>query len=204
VYFVTRCFDSLPTSEDIHAIQINGVDFGAVICEESRKWPANDLRAVYNGDGFAKQTISVREDGVVDLEIFQNFDYGEWRAGENRLLGFLLIEKSDILIHVEEIVVAESFDIFCGIDKVLNVTVLPGGSRENRVVNDNTVDGLVGIGIDDFLLDVFLLNGPEAEIKATGEKSASKSSYISIQVRGKSRVDDDDLDILGDYTVKTQ
>lgn len=204
MYFVTRGLDTLPTSEDIHAIEINGVDFGTIIGEESCKWPTDDFRAVDNGDGFAKQTVSIREDGVIDLEIFQNLDYGEWGARENRLLGFLLIEEPNVLVHVEKVVVAESFDIFCGIDKVLDIAVLSRGSRENGVVNNDAVDGLVGIGINDFLLNIFFLDSPEGEIKATGEKLAFKSQNTLIQVRSKSRVNDGNADTAGDCTIRTQ
>lgn len=186
---VTRRLDSLAAGKDIHAIKINGVDLGAIICKEGCEWPTDYLGAVDNGDGFAKEPISIRKDRVVNLKIFKDLNYREWRAGENRLQGVLLVKEADVLVHVEKIFVAEAFHVLLCADKVLDVSILTRCSRENWVVNNDTMDRLVGISIDYFLFDIFLLDSLEAELEATGEESAPESCNISRALEGrKSRV----------------
>jgi hypothetical protein len=74
----------------------------------------------------------------------------------------------------------------------LNVAVLPRGAREDGIVDDDAVDGLVGICINDFLFDILLVNGAEAKIETTGEELAAKSYTIS-------NVAADDLCMLADH-----
>ena len=75
---------------------------------------------------------------------------------------------------------AKALHILLCTDEVLDVSVLPRGSREDWIVNDDTVNGFVGISIDDFLLDIFLFYSPKTEFEATKQKSA-KVSLLSPQ-----------------------
>lgn len=62
---------------------------------------------------------------------------------------------------------AEAFDILLWTDEVLNVSILPRSPRENGIINDNTVDRLIGVGIDDFLLNILFLYCLKTELEAT-------------------------------------
>jgi hypothetical protein len=68
---------------------------------------------------------------------------------------------------------AEPFHILFCANEILNVSVLPRGSRENWVVDDDAVDGFVGISINNFLFDLFLIYSPEEELEATGGESVT-------------------------------
>jgi hypothetical protein len=70
---------------------------------------------------------------------------------------------------------AEPFHILFCTNEILNVSVLPRGSRENWVVGDDAVDGFVGISINNFLFDLFLIYSPEEELEATGGESVTDS-----------------------------
>jgi hypothetical protein len=70
---------------------------------------------------------------------------------------------------------AEPFHILFCANEILNVSVLPRGSRENWVVDDDAVDGFVGISINNFLFDLFLIYSPEEELEATGGESVTDS-----------------------------
>lgn len=75
---------------------------------------------------------------------------------------------------------AQALDILFGTDKVLDVAVLARCSGEDGVVDDNAVDGFVGVSIDDLLFDLLLLDCAEVKIEPTREKSASSSSQIYV------------------------
>jgi hypothetical protein len=79
------------------------------------------------------------------------------------------------LIHVKKVLMAEPFHILFCANEILNVSVLPRGSRENWVVDDDAVDGFVGISINNFLFDLFLIYSPEEELEATGGESVTDS-----------------------------
>jgi hypothetical protein len=74
----------------------------------------------------------------------------------------------------------------------LKVAVLPRSAREDGIVDDDAMDGLVGICFYDFLFDILLVNGAEAKIETTGEGLAAKSYNISHAVA-------DDLCMLADH-----
>ena len=77
----------------------------------------------------------------------------------------------------------EAFYVLFCTDEVLNVSILSRGSGENWVVNNDTMDRLVGIGINYFLLNVFLLYSLKAKLEATEEESVLESCKISAEGR---------------------
>ncbi len=155
-------FEALAPREDLYAVEIDGVDGCAVIGEEGCEGATDDFRAVDDCDGAAKEAVTVWEDTVVDAEIFEDFDHCEGRTGEDGFLGIVWgVEEADVLVHVEDVAVGESFDVFVEGDELLDVLVLAGG--EDGVVDDYAVDGVVGVGRYYGVFEVFFGDFTEVE-----------------------------------------
>lgn len=54
------------------------------------------------------------------------------------------VEEPDVLVHVEDVAVAEALDILLDIHDLLQVLVLP--VVEDRVVDNDAVDFRIGVG----------------------------------------------------------
>lgn len=109
---VAWLLDSLATREELDVVDVYGVDGGTVVGEEGGQGSAVDLGPVDNGDGLSVEPVAVREDGVVDLEMLENLDHSQRRAGEDGLLQVLGgVKESDVVVHVVEVLVAEAFDV---------------------------------------------------------------------------------------------
>lgn len=67
VDLVARRTDAAAAGEELHAIDVDAVDGGAVVGQQRGQRPAVDLAAVDDGDGLAEEAVAVRQDGVVDL-----------------------------------------------------------------------------------------------------------------------------------------
>jgi hypothetical protein len=79
-------------------VNINRVNLGPIICEQSSQ-RSTDFRAIDDYNCTTEEAVSVREGGVVNLEIFEDFDNGERSTRENRLLLVVWrIEEPDILV----------------------------------------------------------------------------------------------------------
>lgn len=101
----------------------------------------------------SEETVSVRKDGVVDVEVLEDLDVGQRCAGQDGLLALgLAVQEADVLVHVEDVAVAQALDVFGYVDDLLQVLVLAGA--EDRVVDDYAVDVVVGVGVQDGLFDV--------------------------------------------------
>lgn len=93
----------------------------------------------------AEESVAVRQDGVVDVQVFEDLDDGEWCAGEHAFLALgLLVQEADVLVHVEDVAVAEALDILVHVDDLLQVLVL--AVVEDGVVDDDAIDGVVFVG----------------------------------------------------------
>lgn len=161
--------DTLAAGEDLDAGDVDRVDGGAVVGEQSGERAAVHLATVDDGDGLAEEAVAVGEDGVVDLEVLEGLDDGERRAGEDRLLEVGgRVEEADVVVHVEEVGVAETLDVLGESDGLLDVLVLAVVADPDGVVDENAVDAVVVVGGDDALLEVFLVDLAEIEVEATG------------------------------------
>jgi hypothetical protein len=69
--------------------------------------------------------------------------------------------------------VTQTFNILLGSDEVLNIAVLTRGSREDGIVNDDALDGLIGVGFNDCLFNLVLFNNSEVELEAARKSLAS-------------------------------
>ena len=159
-------FDSGTSREDLDSIKVDAVDFCAVVCQESCEWAADYFAAVYDGDCFSEKTIPVWEDRVVDLEVLKDFDTCSrctWKNGFE-VVGWR-VEEASVLVHVEDVFVGQTFDVFGKRDQFFDVRVLTRGVY--WVVDYYAVDAWVGVcGQDCFFYFVF---GDyfQVEVKAT-------------------------------------
>lgn len=144
---------SLTTSKLLHTSNINRVNTGAIISEQSSKRTTNNFRAVHDANRVSEETVSVRQDGVVDVEVLENLDVGERGARQDGLLALgFAVQEADVLVHVEDVAVAQALNVFGYIDYLLQVLVL--ASAEDGVVDDYAVDVVVGVCVQDGLFDV--------------------------------------------------
>ena len=159
--------DAAAAGEDLDAGDVDGVDGGAVVGEQGREGAAVDLAPVDHGDGLAEEAVAVGQDRVVDLQVLEGLDDGERGAGEDGLLEVVgRVEEADVVVHVEEVGVAEAFDVLCERDGLLDVLVLLVVARPDRVVDEDAVDGRVLVGRDDLLLEHLLADLAEVKVEA--------------------------------------
>lgn len=142
---MTVLLTSLATSKLLHPGDIDTVHTGAIIGQQRSKWAADNLRPVNNADSVTEQTVARRQDGVVDIEVFEDLDDGQRGTGQDRLLALGLgVQEADVLVHVEDVAVAKTLDIFVDVNNLLEVLVL--AVVEDRVVDDDAIDVVVGVG----------------------------------------------------------
>lgn len=100
-----------------------------------------------------KQPVPIGKNRIVDVEILEDLDDGQRRAREDALLALGLgVQEAHVLVHVENVAVAEAFDVFVHVDDLLQVLVL--AVIEDGVVDDDAVDFGVGVGGEDGFFDV--------------------------------------------------
>ena len=51
------------------------------------------------------QSVPIRQDCIIDMEVLEDFDHCKWSAGQDALLLVVRVEKSDVLVHVKDILV---------------------------------------------------------------------------------------------------
>ena len=106
--------------------------------------------------------------------MFEGFDHGQGRAGEDGFeeggggcAGGGGVEVPDVLVHVEDVLVGEAFDVFGDGDDLLQVLVLAGG--EDWIVDYDAVGGGGGVGGEDGVFDVIVVrDGDEGVEEAAG------------------------------------
>lgn len=125
-HLVLRLADALASRELLHAAHVDAVDVRAVVGEEGRERSADDFAAVHDADRVPEEPVAVGQDRVVDAQVLEDFDDRERRAGEDGLaLRGCGVEEADVLVHVEDVLVGEAFDVFGEGDELLQVLILP-------------------------------------------------------------------------------
>lgn len=163
---MSAVLQTLATSELLHTSNIDTVHTSAVIGQQCGQRAANNLRAVHNTDSVAMQAVAIGQDGVVDVEVLEDLDVGQWGAGQDALLALgFWVQEADVLVHIENVAVTETLDILANIDDLLQVLVLP--VVEDRVVDDNSVDVRVIVGGDDSIFDVVAVDFAEGVFEAS-------------------------------------
>ena len=169
MHLVAQLADALAAGEHLDTGDVDGINGGAVVGEQGGERAAVDLAAVDDGDGLAEQAVAVGQNGVVDLQVLEGLDDGERGAGQDGLLEIgRRVEEADVVVHVEEVGVAETLDVLGESDCLLDVLVLAVVADPDGVVDENAVDLVVVVGGDDALLKVFLIDLAEIEVEATG------------------------------------
>ena len=113
-----------------------------------------------------EQPIPIRQDRVVDIQVLEDLDVRQRRARQDALLALrLAVQEPDVLVHVEDVAVAEPFDVFVHVHDLLQVLVL--AVVEDRVVDDYAVDVWVGVGSEDGFFDGVAGDVPEGVAEAT-------------------------------------
>jgi hypothetical protein len=111
------------------------------------------------------QSVSIWQNGVVYPQVLQNLDHGKRRAREDALLRARRVEEADVLVHVEDVTMGETLDIFVNGDNLLEVLVL--STAEDGVVDDYAVDGGVVVRFDEAVFEEFAIDFAEVECKPT-------------------------------------
>jgi hypothetical protein len=153
------------TAEVLHAGHVDGVDLCTIVGEESRKRTADDLAAVDDSDATAEETLAVVQERVVDSQVLEDLDAGQRSAGQNRLLQVVgRVEEADVLVHVADQLWRQAFDVLVHADGPLQgaVTILV----EDGVVDDHTVDGIVGVGVAQLVLEFLAFHLTQSEVEA--------------------------------------
>jgi hypothetical protein len=158
---------SLTTSKLLHASNINTVNTGSIISQQGRKRATNNFGTVHDADSVTEETVAVGQDSVVDVEVLEDLDVGQRGAGQDGLLALgLAVQEADVLVHVEDVPVAQAFDVLGHIDDLLQVLVL--AVVEDRVVDDDAVDVVVGVGGQNGFFDVVAGDFAEGVLESTG------------------------------------
>ena len=99
--------------------------------------------------------------------MLERLDDGERGAGQDRLLAVRgRVEEADVMVHVEEVCVAEALNVLGQGDGLLDVAILLRVGGPDGVVDNDAVDGAVVVGDDDGLLEVLLVDLAEVKVEA--------------------------------------
>jgi hypothetical protein len=88
------------------------------------------------------------------------------RTRQDRLERLGRVEEADVLVEIEDVAVGEAFDVLVEGDELLDVAVL--GGAEDGVVDEDAVDGGVGVGGLDGVFEGVFGDGLEVEGEAAG------------------------------------
>lgn len=169
--FVAPLAEALAAVELLHVVDVNGVNAGPVVGQESSERPAHNLGSVDDCDGVPVQTVPIRQDGLVDLQVLEDLYEREGRARENALFLPFVVEKPLVLIQVEQILVAQAFDVLFSIDYLLEVLIL--SIAEYGVVDDDSIHDWILVGANYSLLNVVSFHDSQFKCKPTGRFSTS-------------------------------
>lgn len=166
---MSAVLQTLATGELLHTGDINTVYASTIIGQQRGQWTANNLGTVHDTDSVTEQTVAVGKDSVVDVEVLEDLDVGQRGARQDALLALgLWIQEADVLVHVEDVTMAETLDILANIDDLLQVLVMT--VVEDGVVDDNAVNVRVAVGGDDGLFDIVAGDFAEGVLEAAVQK----------------------------------
>ena len=150
--------------EDLHIGNVDAVHVRAVVGQQRSQRPAYNLAPVYDGDGTPVQPVSVRQYRIVYAQVLEDLDDCERGARQHALLRVRDVEEADVLVHVEDVLVGEALDILVDGDDLLQVLVL--AVAEDGVVDDDAVDGGVGVGVDEGVFEELAVDFAQFESEA--------------------------------------
>lgn len=87
--------------------------------------------------------------GVTKLE--QSYlDHCQWSAWNDGFQIFAPMNVTNVVVHVESVQMAQTFDVLVWTDTVLNVLIV--ATTEHRIVDKDSVNGIIVVGLDDGIL----------------------------------------------------
>lgn len=171
--------DTLSSGEDLDTSDIYGVDGGTIVSEEGSERSAVDLGSVDDSDGLAEESVAGCQDGVVDLQILEDFDNSERSTRKDGLLAVLgRVNEANVVVHVVDVLMPKTLDVLAEINRLLDVLVVGGVVGEDGVVYDHAINILVLVGLHDLLLEDLLVHSSEVKVEAA-------MLQISARPRGK-------------------
>lgn len=102
------------------------------------------------------QPVSVWQNRVVNPQILQNLDDSQRRTWQYALLGVCRVEETDVLVHVEDVAMRQTLDIFVDRNNLLEILVL--SVAEDGVVDYYAVDGVVVVCINERVFEGFAVD----------------------------------------------
>ena len=109
--------------------------------------------------------VAVREDGVVNPQIFQDLDHGQRCTRQDALLRAGRVKEANILVHVENVTMRQPLNILVNRDNLLEILVL--AVAEDGVVNDYAVNSRVIVCFDEAVLKKFAIDFAQVKSEAT-------------------------------------
>lgn len=110
--------------ELLDAIDIDRVNPGTIIGEESGQGTTHDLGTVDDGDDSSVKAVAIGEDSVVDSHGLHDLDNAQGCTRDDTLFGLGGVQKANVVVHVVDILVVETLDILAHIDDILKILVL--------------------------------------------------------------------------------
>ena len=105
------------------------------------------------------------------MQILQYLDHSERRARQHTLLHLVVVEKADVLIHVEDVLMRQTFDIFLDVHNLLQVLIL--AVVEDRVVHNDAVYSVVVVRSDNRFFNVVFAYCSKTVFESTTNASTS-------------------------------
>lgn len=125
---------TLASAESLHAGHVDRVDLSTIVCQQSSQGSSDDLTSVNDGNPSSPKSLSIIQDGVVDVQVFEDLDHSQRSAWQDGLLGVVgRIEEADVLVHVVDELGGETLDVLVHVDDILDGAVAGG-------VEDGVVD----------------------------------------------------------------
>lgn len=112
------------TVELLDTIDINRVNLGTIVGQESGQRTTNNFGSVNDSNHSSVQAVSVRQDSVIDSDILHDLDQSQGCARNNTLLGLGLVQETNVMVHVVNVLVVKTFHILAHVDDVLEVLIL--------------------------------------------------------------------------------
>ena len=150
---VSGLTDAFAAGEELNPGDVDRVHLRAVVGQQCRQGTAVDFAAVDDSDRLTEEAVARRQDRVVDLQMLERLDEGQRRARQDGLLLVRRrIEEADVMIHVVNVLVAETLHVLVQCYYLLDVSVVGQVVFPDGIVDDDAVDSTVLVGRGDFFL----------------------------------------------------
>mmetsp|Transcript_15870 Transcript_15870/g.47621 ORF Transcript_15870/g.47621 Transcript_15870/m.47621 type:complete len:824 (-) Transcript_15870:159-2630(-) len=129
----------LAALEEEGGVEVHAVDPGAVVRQHRGERPADDLGAVHDDGGLALQLAAGGQLLVVDVQVVQDLDHSQGRAGQHALRRGT-VHEALVAVHGAAVEVAEPLHVLAEGDLVPEDVVLRGPVEARPRAEDGVVD----------------------------------------------------------------